>query len=251
MGYSYSVSALEAHMLQTPKVTFLRRKDGEDGLLSKEKLCKQWECVFLHAKCCLRLISQKSLSASFPLSYSCWSSAFSVFPRVLSICKLHLWGLVENTRNGQGMEEEQASSRRNKAGNQTRWSLSFSPDETRTIARQSSCGHLHLTFSTPQKSPLKGKKGCFYSRAKYEWSWLGNMDAICPKMPTSSVETVSYFSGWKTREGSNEGHWVGGLPKQGRIDCRHQTSSSNILVEDKPFAFSASWDCYLQFSHNL
>lgn len=71
------------------------------------------------------------------------------------------------------MEEEQASSRRNKAGNQTRWSLSFSPDETRTIARQSSCGHLHLTFSTPQKSSLKGKKGCFISEPYMSGHGLG------------------------------------------------------------------------------
>lgn len=40
----------EGGMLQTSKVTFLRRKDGEDDFPSKGRRCEQWKCVFLQAE---------------------------------------------------------------------------------------------------------------------------------------------------------------------------------------------------------
>lgn len=92
-----------------------------------------------------------------------------------------------------------------------------------------------------------------------EWLWLVTKDAVCSKVPSSNVETDLCFYGFKTKESCNEGtfqmHWsepkVGGLAKQGSLSCRHQISPSNMLVEDKPFVFSASWDCDPQFSHNI
>lgn len=41
----------EGWILQTSKIMFLKRKNGEDDFPSKGRQCKQWKCVFLHAEC--------------------------------------------------------------------------------------------------------------------------------------------------------------------------------------------------------
>lgn len=41
-----------------------------DGPPSKEKCCKQWKCTFLHAECYPCFVSQETLPANVPLSFS-------------------------------------------------------------------------------------------------------------------------------------------------------------------------------------